>query len=177
MKGLLVALVSMGVLVIFSMILLRVYRGKKYYRMFLLAFIGALGFYSFCFHQLAPDLGFLPPAWVLSDERADFWNGVLILSLVFHLYWNTVYAIVLTGFSSNLMIHLTRPSGQSLGEVLEIYGANLPLDGVLAWRIENLIRSQCLTREAESFRLLSKGRRMARIGQFLKKLYGVGGLS
>ena len=177
MKGPLLAIVSMGVLVVSSMILLRVYRGRKYYRMFLLAFAGSLGFYSLCFHRLPSDLGFLPPAWVMHNVQADFWNGALILALIFHLYWNTLYAVALTGFSTNLMIHLAQPHGRSLDEILEIYGAKLPLDGVLAWRIDNLVRGQCLAQDAEGFQLLSKGRRLAKVGQFLKQLYGVGGLS
>lgn len=175
MKGFLLAVASMGVLVVLSMVLLRVYRGRKYYRMFLLAFAGALGFYSFCFYRSSPDLGFLPSEWMLGNAQSDFWNGVLVLSLTFHLYWNTTYAVALTGFSSNLMIHLAQPHGRSLDELLEIYGAKLPLDGVLAWRIDNLIKGRCLVQGAMGFQLLPKGRVVARIGRFLKMLYGVKG--
>ena len=173
MKGLFLAGFSFLVLVVLSLIFLRFYRGKKYYRMFLLAFIGALGIYVYLQVALPDDLGFLP-RWLVESRRAvDFWNGLLVLLLIFHIYWDVAYATALTGFSSNLMILLSRPNGLSMGEILEIYGAGSPLDRVLLWRLDSLLRGKYLKQEASGFRILTKGKTVARFSRFLKHLYGI----
>lgn len=173
MKGLLLAVFSFPILIGLSLIFLRLYRGKKYYRMLLLAFTGAFVVYSCLQHVFPEDLGFLPVWLVESHRTVDFWNGALVLLLAFHIYWDVAYAAGLTGFSSHLMILLSGPSGLTLEEIIKIYGTGESLDRVLSWRLDNLVRGGYLRKEASRLQLTTKGRKVARFSKFLKQLYGI----
>lgn len=173
MKGLLLAGLSFLVLMGLSLVLLRFYRGKKYYRVFLLAFAMMLLFYGAIYRLCPDDLAFLPPLLVEPNQQVDFWLGAFVLFLLFHIFWDVAYAAVLTGFSSHLIVLLSRSGGMSLSELLKIYHASEPVDGVLAWRIEGLIRGKYLVSEGAGFRLTRRGAFLASSSRWLRQLYAI----
>ena len=173
MKGLVLASFSFLVLVGSSLVLLRLYQGKKYYRTFLLAFVISFLFYAVVYRTFSENLGFLPETLMEPNWRVDFWFGALALVLLFHIFWDVAYATALTGFSSHLMVLLSRPGGMSQEEILKIYRAHDPLDGVLAWRLDNLVRCGYLTRKESGFGLTLRGMRLALLALRLKQFYGI----
>ncbi|MFQ5912845.1 MAG: hypothetical protein ACE5JS_06660, partial [Nitrospinota bacterium] len=153
MKGLLLAAGAFLLLVALSVVLLRFYRGKKHYKVFLSAFALAVGFYIVLYRALPENLGFVPPGWLEPHRTLDFLNGLLILTLGFVGFWDSVYTTVLTGFSANLMVLLAEGGELSREEILGLYGAGKKLDRVLAWRLPKLIEGNYLEAEGAGYRL------------------------
>ena len=172
MKGLILSSFSFLFLIGLSLILLRIYQGKKYFKMFLMAFVLTCVFYGGAYKILPDNLGFLTEPFLEPHGRVDFWVGALILLLVFHIFWDTAYGAVLTGFSSYLMTLLFQRKGLSIDEILEIYDSKQYSEQIFLWRINNLLRGGYLIQEGESFRLQPKGKIVARIVFFLNILYG-----
>ncbi len=175
MKGTLLSLISFILLVVLSCLSLRVYRGKKYFYIFLIEFLFACLFYSLLFCYLPEDLHFLPP-WLREPSRSvDFGNGLLILLLLFHMMWDAAYAFILTGFTSELFVRLFQKNrqGLSLEELVKGFGGDEEIDEILAWRLPNLLNCKYISAEGNQFRLLNRGRRVARFGLFLKKVFNM----
>lgn len=170
MKGLLLAVLSFVILVGVSMSLLRLYRGKKYFKVFLIAFAFAVGMYSYLHWVFSHDLGFLPQSFLEPHATLDFVNGLLVLALFFHSFWDVVYTTALTGFSGHLTVLLACKGGLSRKEILSIYGANDEIDRVLAWRLPNLLQGGYLEAQGSGFHLRPKGWAVARLTRLLKRM-------
>lgn len=169
MKGVLLALGAFFLLVVFAALFLRLYGGRKYYKVLLAAFAVAVGVYSILYRVLPADLGFLPAGWLEAAGALNFLNGLLILTLLFVAFWDTVYTTVLTGFSANLMALLAEGEGLSREEILRIHGAEDGLDRVLAWRLSKLSEGRYLEAEDAGFRLLPKGWLVGTAARWLKR--------
>lgn len=170
LKGVLLAGVAFLCLMTISVLLLRLYHGKRYYRVFLIAFAVALGFYGLFYAVLPTDLGFLSPKWLERHRPLEFLNGILILGMLFLWFWDTFYTAVLTGFSSNLMVILAAGGTRSPQEVLRIYGAEKELDSILAWRLPKLLDGGYIEAHGAGYRIRSKGRKIGRLARFLQRL-------
>ncbi len=170
MKGIVLAAISFLFLIAISMGLLRLYRGQKYYRVLLVAFLLAAGLYVWLHRFLPADLGCLPSGWLEPQSALDGINGFLILGLLFHGYWDAIYTTVLTGFSSNLMILLSRHGKLSQADLKAFYGGADPVDYVVSWRLENLVREGYISQSADGYQLLPKGRVVGVLTRHLKWL-------
>lgn len=170
MKGLTLAVVAFVFLLGACAMLLRLYRGRKYFKVFLAAFAMAVAAYAGLFRILPDDLGFLPPDWREPHRALDFLNGLLVLTLGFHAFWDVIYTTTLTGFSANLMVLLARASGLSRAEIFQIYGADEKLDRVLAWRLPSLLKGGYLEAYGAGFRLRWKGWMVGTMTRGLKRL-------
>ena len=173
MKGVILAFASFIFFVTLSLVFLRVYRGKKFFKVFILASLISLIFYSFTYFNLSADLEFLAPSMIERHKWFDYFFGLITFLLTVHIFWDVSYATVLTGFSSHLMILIDRPSGLSLKEILQIYGANEEIDPILSWRLANLKKGNYLREEGRYFQLLGRGKKVAMLAEFLKRLYRV----
>lgn len=169
MKGLLLAAGAFGLIVGGSMVLLRLYKGKKYYRVLLAAYAAATTAYCLAFAAWPADAGLLPAGWKEPSSAVDFANGLLVLTLLFHGFWNTSYAAALTGFSSNLMVLLWQNDGLTKEQLLAMYGAGGSQDPVLAWRLPNLLHGGYLEETPQGLRLLPRGRSVAKLTRFLQR--------
>jgi hypothetical protein len=170
MKGLVLAALSFALLMALSMALLRVYRGTKYFKMFLHAFALACAAYTGLHVLSPPDLGVLPATWLEPNGAVDFLNGLLVLALLFHSFWDVVYTVALTGFSGNLLVLLDHPGGLSRQEILGIHGAGEELDRVLAWRLPRLVGGGYVVLEGAGFRLRPKGWLIGSLTRVLKRI-------
>ncbi len=173
MKGICLSLISFFLFVVVSIFLVKVYRGRKFFHLFLAEFPFVFLFYLFLFRSVPGNLTLLPNFLVEPSPSVDFWNGVLLLSLLFHIFWDAIYAIVFTGFSSELTVQLFRKGNQgfSVEEALKAFGDDRELDHILTWRMPNLLKGGYLAAEGNRYRLLPKGRMAGRLGLFLKKLF------
>jgi len=172
-KGILLSLISFSFLCAASFFSIRVYRGKKYFHIFLAVLPFACLFYALLFCFLPPNLYFLPRDLLEPSRLVDFGNGLLVLLLLFHIMWNAVYAMILTGFSSELTVRLFRhrKQGLSIEELMKEFGGDQEIDNILSWRFPNLLNGKYISAEGNHFYLLPRGRCMAKIGFFLKKLF------
>jgi hypothetical protein len=172
MRGLVLAGLAFALLVVGSVVGLRFYRGSKEFKVFLGAFVGAVGLYAGTFWLLPPDLGFLPTQWRETSATVDFWNGLLILGLVFHGYWSFSYfACVSPSMSVLVALRLRGRPGMSAGEALAIHGSEQPVNLIFQRRLPKLLQGGYVGEDAVgAYRLLSRGRRVAALGSFLKKL-------
>ena len=170
MRGVVLASVSFLALVGLCAGGLRFYSGRKYFKIFLVAFAVAAAVYALLYRALPDDLGVLPVGWLEPNGTVDFLNGILILVLLFHSFWDAVYTTALTGFSGNLIVLLHRHGGLSRDQLLEIYGAREEIDRVLAWRLPNLLEGGYLRAEGAGYRLRPKGWLIGRVTRWLKLL-------
>lgn len=173
MKGIALALLSFALLVGLSVVLLRRYRGRKHYRVLLAAFATASAAYVGAHVATPADLGVFAERWLEPNRAVDIANGAVLLALLFHSYWDTLYTAVLTGFSANLLVVLDREGGLGIDEVVRIYGADGADDHLVARRVRGLVEDGYLaaTRPQDgSVRLTPKGRAMACLVKILKRL-------
>jgi hypothetical protein len=170
-KGLVLAGLSFALLVLGSVVALHFYRGGKEFKVFLGVFAGAAGIYAGAFRVLPPDLGFLPMSWQEASPAVDFWNGILILGLVFHGYWTFCYFACVSP-SMSLLVALRLRGGQDMSraEALAIHGSEQPVSMIFQRRLPKLLHGGYVQEEAGAYRLLRRGGRVAAFGSFLKKL-------
>ncbi|MEX2224546.1 MAG: hypothetical protein WEG40_22405 [Candidatus Rokuibacteriota bacterium] len=171
MKGLVLAAAAFLFLVTGSAVALRVYPGNKEFRVFLGAFAAAVAVYTGAFRLLPPDLGFLSTGWMETAASVDFWNGLLILVLVFHGYWCFSYFACLSP-SMGVMVALRLKSreGMTRVEALAIQGSDQPVNLIFQRRLPKLLQGGYVREEAGGYRLLARGGRVAALGSFLKRL-------
>jgi hypothetical protein len=170
-KGLVLAGLSFALLVLGSVVVLHFYRGGKEFKVFLGVFAGAAGIYAGAFRVLPPDLGFLPRSWQEASPAVDFWNGILILGLMFHGYWTFCYFACVSP-SMSLLVALRLRGGQDMSraEALAIHGSEQPVSMIFQRRLPKLLQGGYVQEEAGAYRLLRRGGRVAAFGSFLKKL-------
>lgn len=120
MKGILLAWICLMGAFGISLIGLRLYSGKKYYKVFrnvfplaILAYVWIYGSTS----SISPDSGFF---------SVDFLNGLLWVCLIFHLFWDGMYMFFVTGFSTGILgaLFKNRKAGMTECEILESYVGN-----------------------------------------------------
>lgn len=169
MKGLVVALLAFGLLVVLAVVLLRHYRGTRYFMVLLRAWGASQTVYAVLYWLAPADLGVLPGGWLEPSAALDFLNGVLILVLLFHSFWDALYTTVLTGFSGNLMVLLDRRGGLTTDDILVEYGARDRLDRVLAWRLPKLLNGGYLAADGDGYRLRPKGLFIGTVARYLKR--------
>jgi hypothetical protein len=171
MKGLVLAGVALLLLVMGSAVTLRFYRGNKEFRVFLGAFAAAVGLYTGAFRLFPPDLGFLSAGWLETAATVDFWNGLLILALVFHGYWCFSYFACLSpSMSVMVALRLKGRGGMTRAEALAIQGGEQPVNLIFQRRLPKLLQGGYVREEAGAVRLLTRGGRVAALGSFLKRL-------
>ena len=171
MKGLILAALALVLMVVGSVIALHFYRGGKEFKVFLGAFVVTVGLYAGAFRVLPPDLGFLAVSWQEASPAVDFWNGLLILGLVFHGYWAFCYFTCVSPSMSVLVALRSRGrQGMSRAEALAIHGSEQPVNVIFQRRLPKLLQGGYVREEAGAYRLLRRGGRVAALGAFLKKL-------
>lgn len=171
MKGLVLAAVVFGLMVVGTIVGLRVYRGDKEFKVFLGAFAAAAALYAVGFRLLPTDLGCLPAAWVETSAPVDFVNGLGILVLVFHGFWSFSYfACVSPSMSALIALRLRGRAGMSRDEALAVQGTAEPVNLIFQRRLPKLQRGGYVREDADGYRLLDRGRRVAVFGSFLKRI-------
>lgn len=175
MKGFSLAFLSFLFSVTLTVALLRIRRGRGQLKYFFIAYGLAVGFYSFIYLFLPHNLWVLPPQALELHANVDFWNGILILTLMVHCFADVTYATVLTGFASNLIVHMAR-MGEPLrvGDAIRIYGGKLNDDPVIEWRMSHLLRKKYVEESVQGYRLLWKGRIIAVVALSLQRLFRTG---
>ena len=170
MKGLILAALAFVLLVVGSGVALRLYRGNKEFKVFLAAFAAAVAGYALTYAVTPADLGFLPPAWI-EPAAVEFWNGLLMLALVFHGFWCFAYFACLSP-SMGVMVELRARGtrGISAEEALAMQGDEQPVNLIFQRRLPKLVQGGYVREEGGAYRLLPRGGRIAALGAFLKRL-------
>jgi hypothetical protein len=171
MKGLVLASLAFLLLVAGSAVALRVYRGNKEFKVFLGVFAAAVAGYAIAFPLTPHDLGFLPVAWLEPATAVDFWNGLLVLALVFHGFWCFAYFACLSP-SMGVMVELRARGerGISVEEALAMQGREEPVNLIFQRRLPKLVQGGYVREEGGAYWLLPRGGRIAALGAFLKRL-------
>jgi hypothetical protein len=171
MKGLTLAALAFLLLVIGSALALRAYRGNKEFKVFLGAFAAAVVGYAVAFLLTPPDLGVLPSRWLEPAAAVDFWNGLLVLAVVFHGFWCFAYFACLSP-SMGVMVELRGRGarGISAAEALAMQGREKPVNLIFQRRLPKLIAGGYISKDGGAYRLLPAGERVAALGAFLKRL-------
>ncbi len=175
MRGLILAAVSFVLLVACSAIGLQVYRGNRQFTVLLGAFAASLGIYGFLFTSLPPNLWFLPAAALEPAPAVDFFNGLVVLTTVFHGFWVFTYALW-TGPTMSLLGEMSRQGHQGITseDALSFFGQNEAMNLILRRRLPKLIKGGYLEKDGDTYRLLPRGLRTARACLLCKKIVGVG---
>ena len=160
--------------VVLSIFLLRISGGRKSLTLFLMAYAFGILIY-FSFYRLTPaNLWIFQETSLEHNATVDFWNGILIFTLSFHCFVDVSFATVLTGFATNLMVHLIRRGRLTVNEVEKIYGITEEHDPIIDWRLNHLVRGHYMVRDQDGYRLQFKGKVMAAIALFLQRLFHTG---
>lgn len=157
MKGLVLA----GACIIFFVVLcaaaLRANRSDKEYRVFLVALACTLILYALLYKVFPSDLGFLPRTALEPSGVVDFWNGVLVLLMIFHGMWT--FAYVVTGPTVCLLTELEvkRHQGITLREAsLQFQGEDLD-NTFLRRRLPKLVNGGFIAAQDGAYVLRPRG--------------------
>lgn len=177
MKGIVLALLSFGFLNLISIVVVRLYPGKKYFKPLMTAFGLSAFCYAVLFYWIPADLGGLKSPWLIRPSALDFGNGLLILLLLFYGFWDTIYASFFTGFSSGILVHFSKrvPRGLGTGDLVKIYQKDRRGNPVIDVRIQNLVQGRYLLPVGENqYQLLPKGNFFAVMTQAVQKVFHMG---
>ena len=173
MKGLILAGMCLGVLLVAAAVGLRVYRGDREYRILLGSLAGSVLLYAVLFAVLPPNLGMLPRGAVEPDAVVDFWNGLLMLALVSHGIWAFTYS-VWTGPTIRVLLAVSRAGrgGLTTHEVLRQFETGDRANVLLRRRLPKLTQGGYLREEHGRYVLLPRGRAAGRVVTRVKQVIG-----
>jgi len=172
-KGLILAGICLGCLVGGAAAALRGYRGDQEYKVLLGALAGAFLLYTALFAALPADLGFLPRGAVEPAASVDFWNGALVLALVFHGIWTFTY-MAWTGPTIRVLRALARARdrGLTMREILGEFESGGQVNALLRRRLPKLVGGGYLREEGGVYTLLPRGRAAGGIAARVKRALG-----
>ncbi|MDP8247436.1 MAG: hypothetical protein P9M00_04815 [Candidatus Tritonobacter lacicola] len=175
MKGLILTLIWFVIFLTVTIVILRLRRRKKPFKFFMAVFIGTLPLFIFSYLMTPTDLYFLPSSFVEPCAIVDFLYGLVVYVLLFHNFWDFVYAGPM-GFSAGLLVELERVGGRggSTEELIAYFRRDGQVDKIFGRRIPNLLHGGYIAMDNEVVRLTRKGRVMANLTCFLKRLVCAG---
>lgn len=173
MKGLILAGMCLGVLLVAAAAGLRVYRGDREYRILLGSLAGSVLLYAALFAAVPHNLGILPSGAVEPNAVVDFWNGVLMLVLVSHGIWAFTYS-VWTGPTMRVLLAVSRagPRGLTMHEMLRQFETGDRANVLLRRRLPKLKQGGYLREEHGRYVLLPRGRTAGRVVTRVKRVIG-----
>ena len=176
MKGIVLAAFSFLFFLSTAVLLLRVRQWGKQFWALILAFGLGLLYYLWVYLSTPPDVWYLPREWLEPWTAMDFANGVVIFTLLFHFFWDFLYAVAITGFSTGLLVRLERslPRERTVAQLERTYLTADGTDQIFARRLPNLIGGGYLRHHADSVELSLKGRIIAVATLWCKKLLNAG---
>lgn len=172
MKGLILAGIALGFLVVCCAIALRFYRGDREYKVFLGAVAAAALVYVSLFRLLPADLGFLPREALEPAAAVDSWNGMLLLLMVFHGIWTFTY--VVTGPTMRLLREASRREqrGLAIHEALALFRGPGTGNVLLSRRLQKLLSGGYVVERSGGYALTSRGSLAGRMLVCLKRAIG-----
>ena len=176
MKGLILSGCVFFLLLCASSLALRFYRGGKEFRVLLVVLGFSVGLYELCHLWLPHDLGFLPDGVLEPNRTVDFWNGVLVLLMLFHGFWVFLYVAGL-GPSMGMMLEVRArgSAGMAEEEALKKYGHDRPRSAILERRLKKLLEGKYVAEQDGGYRLLPRGARVASLAIFLRRALNIRG--
>jgi len=175
MKGIIIALLGFLSVLLASSLLLRARSWERHFIALLLAFAVGLLAYVWIYFKTPYDLYWLPAGCLEPSRIVDFLNGVLFFCLMFHFFWDFVYAFALTGFSTGILVNvaLEGERGIALERLIARYLDCSGGDRIFSRRIPNLIRGGYLRQDGEVIVLTWKGRLLGIVVLAVKSLLNV----
>lgn len=175
MKGLILALLWFVLFLAAAVFLLRLRRRIKPFKVFLALFGATIPPYVYFYHVTPPDLCFLPKGLIEPCAMADFLYGLGVYALLFHNFWDFIYAGPM-GFSAGLMVELEHSGGLGLSTdtIIACFESEGGGDKIFGRRMPNLLRGGYIVMNGDRVRLTRKGRGIAAVTLFLKKLICAG---
>lgn len=176
MKGLILSGFVFFLLLCASSLALRFYRGSKEFRVLLVVLGFSIGLYGLCYLWLPHDLGFLHDGALEPNRSVDFWNGVLVLLMLFHGFWVFLY-VSGVGPSMGMMLEVRarRSVGMAEEEALKKYGHDRPRSAILERRLKKLVEGRYVAEQDGEYRLLPRGARVASLAIFLRRVLNIRG--
>lgn len=165
MNGLLLSLAAFGVLVALSVVAIRFSSVKKYFKPLIGSFLVSTLLYSVMYWFVWPRV-----------SAVEYWNGMLILFLLFHSYWDTIYTSFLTGFSSGMLIRILRygDRGVTIEDLILKYGCTQKASPVVTARLDNLLSGRYIQKGERGYFLLPKGKFFAVLTKTIQKSLNMG---
>jgi hypothetical protein len=173
MKGLIVSLITVGLVVAAAACTAQLFRPRRHLPMFVAwSLVGSLG-YTTLFTVTPPDLWFLGKGWQCSSAWLDFLYGLAVYVLNSHT-WIDVFFGTCGGFSSAILLVMRRARKPvRTDDVASVFGfAENGGDRIFAARIPNLVRWGYVSCETGSnrMRLTRKGRVLALVVSRIKRM-------
>lgn len=149
--------------VLISIPLVRLYKGEKFFRPMALVFAILVLAYTFLFFRAIPPM--------------EFGGGLLFFTLAYLASQNFIHGSFLTGFSSEILMKILdkKEAGMTVEELLQNYSGESGTNLWLQKRIRKLVEGNYVEPlEKDSFRLLPKGKMIAKSTLLIQKLLKMG---
>jgi hypothetical protein len=177
MKGVILSVVALAFYGLTVMAGAHLLRPQRHTGLFAVALLVSTPVYFVLYWITPADLWCLPQAWTCSIPWLDLLYGFVVFGLNVHSFVDTVIAGC-SGFSVSLLVAiLERPDRQATTEYL--VAQFKPADGsdlIYGWRVPHLEKRGYLRVDPASGNcvLTAKGRFIARVARFLKRLMNLG---
>ena len=171
MKGISLGIFCFCLVIFFSFLGLKIYRGNRYFKVFIIAWLSSTTLYGILYTLTPPHLYIYSDPYLESLPWVDSLNGLLWLALLSHLFWDGMYMFFLTGFSTGLLARLSEAKEQGLTkkELINFYCTQS--ENVLVQkRMINLEKGHYIKKSLSGYQLTKKGIGMAHAALFLKKI-------
>lgn len=170
MKGFMLAAAACLAFGALCAILLRLSRGKHVFARFVAGALACAAAYVLAHLATSDDVGFLPGEWVERCAPLDLANGLVVFLILAATFVNVLYATVLAGLSTTVLVLLEREGSLTREDLLARHGLGDGRDPAVAHRISMLLAGRHIEPHGGGYRLLPKGRRVAALTRALRFL-------
>jgi hypothetical protein len=173
MKGLILSVAALVLYGLLTMVAAHVLRPRRHLKLFVFAMPVGVVAYLLLYWLTPADLYFLPGGWICTNQRLDLLYGLVVFLFNCHSFICAVF-VACSGFSVSLLVAIHRAGTQLLSteDLVAMFRTADGSDRIYGWRVPHLVQRGYLRKDPESgsYTLTPKGRIIARIACYLKRM-------
>jgi len=176
MKGLIISIIVFAGYVVTTILASHVFKPKRHGRLFTATLFAFSPLYFIAYTVTPANIYVLPDSLLIGPRHVDMFYGYTIFLLNCHSYIDFFFGFN-GGFSMSLILLILNAGTKGITSetLISSFRIDPVQDKIYSWRLPALIKNGCITKlENNGYALTAKGRAIALISRFCKRLLNLG---